>query len=111
MIDEYLAVAVLGGAWPAGLPDEDLALEAEEDTLADAVAHREAAEAAYEAMAGDGGGVDAVGRAMEAIAGHRPSLPKANGTIPFSCMLAAKLINSSMVVGGVHSFSANKLGR
>ncbi len=33
----------------AGLddPDEDLALEAEEDTLADAAAHREAAEAAY----------------------------------------------------------------
>lgn len=28
MIDEYLAVAVLGGAWPAGLPDEDLALPA-----------------------------------------------------------------------------------
>jgi DNA repair protein RecN (Recombination protein N) len=64
----------LGELEAAGLedPDEDLALEAEEDTLADAVAHREAAEAAYEAMAGDGGGVDAVGQAMEAIAGRRP---------------------------------------
>jgi DNA repair protein RecN (Recombination protein N) len=64
----------LGELEAAGLedPDEDLALEAEEDTLADAVAHREAAEAAYEAMAGEGGGVDAVGQAMEAIAGRRP---------------------------------------
>lgn len=28
VIDEYLAVRVLGGAWPDGLPDEDLALPA-----------------------------------------------------------------------------------
>lgn len=58
----------------AGLddPDEDLALEAEEDTLADAAAHREAADAAYEALGGEGGAVDAVGQAMEAIAGRRP---------------------------------------
>ena len=28
MIDEYLAVRVLGGTWPDGLPDEDLALPA-----------------------------------------------------------------------------------
>lgn len=28
VIDEYLAVRVLGGAWPTGLPDEDLALPA-----------------------------------------------------------------------------------
>ncbi len=58
----------------AGLedPDEDLALEAEEDTLADAAAHREAAEAANEALGGEGGAVDAVGQAMEAVAGRRP---------------------------------------
>ena len=64
----------LGELDAAGLedPDEDLALEAEEDMLADAAAHREAAVAGYEAMAGDGGAVDAVGRAMEAIAGRRP---------------------------------------
>ena len=28
VIDEYLAVRVLGGVWPDGLPDEDLALPA-----------------------------------------------------------------------------------
>lgn len=28
VIDEYLAVRVLGGTWPDGLPDEDLALPA-----------------------------------------------------------------------------------
>ncbi len=28
LIDEYLAVRVLGGAWPAGLPDDELALPA-----------------------------------------------------------------------------------
>lgn len=28
VVDEYLAVRVLGGAWPDGLPDEDLALPA-----------------------------------------------------------------------------------
>ena len=49
-------------------PDEDAALEAQEDTLADAAAHREAAIAAYEALAGD----DALGRAVEACAGRRP---------------------------------------
>lgn len=58
----------------AGLedPDEDLALEAEEDTLADAAAHRDAAEGAYDALGGEGGAVDTVGRAIEAIAGRRP---------------------------------------
>jgi DNA repair protein RecN (Recombination protein N) len=53
-------------------PDEDLALEAEEDALADAAAHREAATAAYQALTGDGGALDAVGAAMEAVAGRRP---------------------------------------
>ena len=53
-------------------PDEDLALEAEEDALADAAAHREAAAAAYEARSGEGGALDAVGAAMEAIAARRP---------------------------------------
>lgn len=58
----------------AGLedPDEDLALEAEEDTMADAAAHRDAADGAYDALAGEGGAVDTVGRAIEAIAGRRP---------------------------------------
>ena len=28
VIDEYLAVRVLGGSWPAGLPDDDLGLPA-----------------------------------------------------------------------------------
>lgn len=64
----------LGELDAAGLddPDEDLALEAEEDILADAAAHRGAAGAAYEALAGEAGAIDAVGQAMEAIAGRRP---------------------------------------
>ena len=55
-----------------GDPDEDLALEAEEECLADAAAHREAAAVAYEALAGEGGAIDALGQAMEAISGRRP---------------------------------------
>jgi len=55
-----------------GDPDEDRALEAEEDTLADAAAHRDAAAAAYDAVSGDGGALDAVGDAVEAVAGRRP---------------------------------------
>jgi DNA repair protein RecN (Recombination protein N) len=53
-------------------PDEDAALEAEEDALADAAAHREAASAAYAALLEDGGAVDALGQAIEAVAGRRP---------------------------------------
>jgi DNA repair protein RecN (Recombination protein N) len=54
----------------AGLddPDEEAALEAREDALADAAAHRAAATGAYEALSGD----DALGRAVEACAGRRP---------------------------------------
>ena len=53
-------------------PDEDRALEAEEDALADAAAHRDAASTAYDALLGDGGALDAVGHAMGAVAGRRP---------------------------------------
>ena len=58
----------------AGLddPDEDTALDAEEDALADAVAHREAGSAAVAALADDGAAVDAIGTALAAIAGRRP---------------------------------------
>jgi DNA repair protein RecN (Recombination protein N) len=55
-------------------PDEDQALEAQEDALADAAAHREAAAAAYDALGGDGGASagDRVGQAVDALAGRRP---------------------------------------
>ncbi len=53
-------------------PDEDQALEAEEDVLADAAAHRDAASEAYDSLLGDGGALDAVGEAMEAVGGRRP---------------------------------------
>ncbi|MGI8983673.1 MAG: AAA family ATPase, partial [Acidimicrobiales bacterium] len=58
----------------AGLadPDEDLALAAEEDALADAAAHRDAAAAGYDALRGEGGALDAVGAAVEAVAGRLP---------------------------------------
>ena len=53
-------------------PDEDAALEAEEEALADSTAHREAAVAAHVALADDGGAADAVGAALAAVAGRRP---------------------------------------
>ncbi|HEX2046355.1 MAG TPA: DNA repair protein RecN [Acidimicrobiales bacterium] len=53
-------------------PDEDRALEAKEDALADAAAHREAAAAAYDALMGDGGALDALGRAVDAVAARTP---------------------------------------
>ena len=58
----------------AGLADldEENALEAEEDRLADSGAHREAAEVARHALAGEGGASDAVSGAVAAIAGRRP---------------------------------------
>ena len=64
----------LGELDAAGIddPDEDQALEAQEDALADAAAHREAAAEAYAALAGDGGAEDLVGRAVAALGGRRP---------------------------------------
>ena len=89
-IDE--ALAALGGDEPARVremdflhfqvaeieaahlsdPDEDAALEAEEERLADAAAHREAAALASEALGGEGGASDGVGAALAAVAGRRP---------------------------------------
>ena len=61
----------------AGLrdPDEDDTLRVEEDALADAVAHQEAAAAAMEALSGDGGTADTVGAAIAAIADRVPFAP------------------------------------
>jgi len=58
----------------AGLtgPDEDEALDAEEDLLADALAHREAAEAAVAALTTDGGAGEAVATALGAIDDRAP---------------------------------------
>jgi DNA repair protein RecN (Recombination protein N) len=54
-------------------PDEDAALDAEEDRLGDAVAHREAAAQATGALApDDGGALDALAAALAAIAGRAP---------------------------------------
>jgi DNA repair protein RecN (Recombination protein N) len=53
-------------------PDEDAALDAEEDVLADALAHQAAAAAAVAALSDDGGAVDAVGLALAAVAGRAP---------------------------------------
>lgn len=53
-------------------PDEDVALAAEEATLADAVAHREAGAAALEALRGDAAAGDALGRALHAVAERPP---------------------------------------
>jgi DNA repair protein RecN (Recombination protein N) len=51
-------------------PAEDVALEAEELLLADAVAHRDALTRAYEAL--EGPGLDAVGSALAALDGRAP---------------------------------------
>jgi DNA repair protein RecN (Recombination protein N) len=53
-------------------PDEDRTLEAEEDALADAFAHREAAAAALAALSDDEAALDALGAAAEAMAGRTP---------------------------------------
>lgn len=53
-------------------PDEDRRLEVEEDRLAGAVAHLEAAAAALESLRGDGGSLDALGAAIVALEGRRP---------------------------------------
>jgi len=52
--------------------DEDVALEAEEERLADALAHREAAVFAAEALGGEGGASDALGTALAALARRAP---------------------------------------
>src|SRR3954447_11625558 len=53
-------------------PDEDMALEQEEATLADATASREAAWVAHAALADDGRAADLVGTALAAIANRPP---------------------------------------
>ncbi len=55
-----------------GDPDEDAALDAEEDALGDAAAHREAAAAAAAAVGDEGGGRDALAAAQAAVAGRAP---------------------------------------
>ncbi|MDY7103503.1 MAG: DNA repair protein RecN [Actinomycetota bacterium] len=52
--------------------DEDAQLSEEEDRLADAVAHREAAEAALEALGGDGGSSDRLAEAVAALRDRGP---------------------------------------
>jgi DNA repair protein RecN (Recombination protein N) len=58
----------------AGLSDdgEDDRLRDEEDRLADASAHRDAAAAAHEALSGDGGAADSLGAALSAVQGRAP---------------------------------------
>jgi DNA repair protein RecN (Recombination protein N) len=53
-------------------PGEEEDLEAEEDVLADAVAHREAAAAALEALGGEGGALDGLAAATELLRGRPP---------------------------------------
>lgn len=53
-------------------PDEDAGLAAEEATLSDAVAHREAGAAALDALRGDDGAGDALGVALHALADRAP---------------------------------------
>jgi DNA repair protein RecN (Recombination protein N) len=58
----------------AGLsdPDEDAALDTEEDRLADALAHQEAGAAALAALSPDGGAAEQAAAALAALAGRGP---------------------------------------
>jgi DNA repair protein RecN (Recombination protein N) len=53
-------------------PDEDVALEALEDELADAQAHKEAAERVVGALVDDGGATDGLRAALSAVSSRRP---------------------------------------
>jgi DNA repair protein RecN (Recombination protein N) len=53
-------------------PDEEARLRDEEDRLADATAHREAAAAAHEALTGEGGASDGLSAAVSALQGRAP---------------------------------------
>ncbi|MFZ9579829.1 MAG: DNA repair protein RecN [Ilumatobacteraceae bacterium] len=53
-------------------PDEDRRLEADEDVLADATAHREAGEAAIESLNADGAAADALGAAIAGLTNRAP---------------------------------------
>ena len=54
-------------------PDEDEALELEEDRLSEAASHREAAARAYHSLSNEAGGAaDAIGEAVAAVAGRAP---------------------------------------
>ncbi len=52
--------------------DEDAALEAEEDRLADAGAHRAAGEMVRQVVSEEGGALDAIASALGAVSGRRP---------------------------------------
>lgn len=52
--------------------DEEQRLADEEEILADAISHREAAASAIEALSGDGAALDALGNAIAAVSGRRP---------------------------------------
>ncbi len=64
----------VGELHDAGLttPDEDDALETEEDVLSDAVAHQEAAALALELLGGDDAAADRLGAALHALEGRAP---------------------------------------
>jgi DNA repair protein RecN (Recombination protein N) len=64
-------VEELDGAGLTG-PDEDDELAAEEDVLADASAHREAAATAVAALTDEGGASDPLGAAIAALTGRSP---------------------------------------
>lgn len=64
-VEELTSAAISG-------PDEDERLDAEESTLADAVAHQAAAAAAVAAVVEEGGAADALGTAIAALSGRAP---------------------------------------
>ena len=90
-IDELAAAQITG-------PDEDQVLEAEEDRLADAVAHQEAAARAIEALTGEGGSQDELARAVAAVTG-RPPFAAAEGRLRALAVELGDLIADVRAVG------------
>jgi DNA repair protein RecN (Recombination protein N) len=72
-------VAEIGAAGLAD-PDEDAALEAEEDALAAAVGHRRAGAEAHAILADEGGARDSIAAALAAIADRKPYAAAADRT-------------------------------
>ena len=75
-------------------PDEERALEGEEDALADAVGHRDAGAEAHAILADDGGARDALAAAVASIAGRSPYRDAADRA-------AAVLVELDDVIGEV----------
>ena len=80
-VEEISSAAISG-------PDEEVELAREDEALSDVEAHRTAGWSAVEALAGEGGAVDAVGAAISALANRSPFDPTTDRLRALSVELA-----------------------